>query len=224
MTITAELFKVQDKDYALFHGKLVPTVPRASIIGVRVPELRKIAKRIQGSPEAGAFINTLPHAYFDENMLHALLISESKEYAECIRELDKFLPYVDNWSVCDIMSPKVFKQNKGALLIKIRQWSSSTQVYECRFGIKMLMSHFLDADFRKEYLHIPAGVKSDAYYIKMMLAWFFATALAKQWRAAILYLERKQFDKWVHNKTIQKACESYRITPAQKEYLRSLKR
>mgnify|MGYP003591241911 FL=1 len=157
-------------------------------------------------------------------MRQALLISESKEYAECIRELDKFLPYVDNWSVCDIMSPKVFKKNKGALLIKIRQWSSSTQVYECRFGIKMLMSHFLDADFRKEYLHIPAGVKSDAYYIKMMLAWFFATALAKQWRAAIIYLERKQFDKWVHNKTIQKACESYRITPAQKEYLRSLKR
>ncbi len=224
MTITAELFKVQDKDYALFHGKLVPTVPRASIIGVRVPELRKIAKRIQGSPEAYAFINTLPHTYFDENMLHALLISESRDYAACIREVDKFLPYVDNWSVCDIMSPKVFKKNKGALLIKIRQWSSSTQVYECRFGIKMLMSHFLDADFKKEYLNIPACVKSDAYYLKMMLAWFFATALAKQWRAAIIYLERKQFDKWVHNKTIQKACESYRITPAQKEYLRSLKR
>jgi len=224
MAIAKELFKLQDKEYALFQSKLIPTVPRESIIGIRVPELRSMAKRIAGSLEAGKFINTLPHDYFDENMLHGLLISESRDYAECSREVDKFLPYVDNWAVCDTMSPKVFKKNKGELINKITQWSSAARVYECRFGIRMLMSHFLDEDFKKEYLNIPACLKSDEYYVKMMIAWFFATALAKQWSATIAYLNCKKLDKWVHNKTIQKACESYRITTEQKEYLRSLKR
>ena len=224
MPITEELFQLQDKKYALFHSKLMPTVSQDSIIGIRVPELRKIAKRIEGSWEAYEFINKLPHTYYDENVLHGLLISGIKDYAECIRETEKFLPYVDNWAVCDIMSPKVFKKNKTALINKITKWSSSASVYECRFGIKMLMSHFLDESFKKKYLNIPAGVKSDEYYVKMMIAWFFATALAKQWKETIVYLECNHLDKWVHNKTIQKACESYRITAAQKEYLRGLKR
>lgn len=223
-TITEELFKLQDKKYALFQSKLTPTISRDSIIGVRVPELRKIAKRLGGSLEAGEFIKNLPHGYFDENILHGLLISEIKDYAECIRKIDKFLPYVDNWAVCDTMSPKVFKKNKGALINKITQWSSSARVYECRFGIRMLMSYFLDEDFRNEYLKTPTCIKSDEYYVKMMIAWFFATALAKQWSATVIYLECNNLDKWVHNKTIQKACESYRITKEQKEYLRSLKR
>ena len=156
-------------------------------------------------------------------MLNGLLISEVKDYEECIRLTDSFLPFVENWAVCDIMSPKVFAKHKEELLAKIKTWSKSSHVYTCRFGIETLMSHYLDIDFKAEYLEIPASARSEEYYVKMMVAWFFATALAKQWDATILYIEQNRLAPWTHNKTIQKAIESYRITPEQKEYLRTLK-
>jgi len=224
MTILERLFELQDKEYALFQAKLTPTVPADKFIGVRVPEVRKLAKEIfrQGGYEE--FLQELPHKYYDENMLHGLIISEMKDYDECIARLDEFLPYVDNWAVCDIMSPKKIKKHKEKLLEKIREWSASEQVYTCRFGIEMLMSFYLDDEFKAEYLDIPAAVRSEEYYVNMMIAWFFATALAKQWKDAILYLEKERLDAWTHNKTIQKARESYRITAEQKEYLKTLKR
>ena len=156
-------------------------------------------------------------------MLHALLLSFMKDYDACIAAVDQFLPYVDNWAVCDILSPKIFKKHKTALLAKIKEWSASEETYTCRFGIEMLMSHFLEDDFKPEYLTIPASVQSEAYYVQMMVAWFFATALAKQWDASVQYIEAHVLDPWTHNKAIQKACESNRITPKQKEYLRTLK-
>lgn len=222
--IQKKLFELQDEKYAQFQAKLTPTVPSELFIGVRVPEVRKLAKVYCKDPEHERFMQELPHEYYDENMLHGLLISEIKDYEKCIEETDKFLPYVDNWAVCDIMSPKVFKKHKAELLEKIREWSCSNLVYTCRFGMEMLMTHYLDDDFQPEYLEIPAGVIREEYYVNMMIAWFFATALAKQWDAAIPYIEQKKLGIWVHNKTIQKACESYRITEEQKVYLRTLKR
>lgn len=224
MKIQTMLFNLQDKEYALFQSKLTPTVPKERFIGVRVPEVRKLAKAYIKDPEHIDFLQSLPHEYYDENMLHGLLISEMKAYEACVNKVDLFLPYVDNWAVCDIMSPKVFKKHKTELMEKIREWSASEQTYTCRFGLEMLMSHYLDDDFKEEYLEIPAAVKSDEYYVNMMIAWFLATALAKQWKSTIPYLEQGRLDPWVHNKTIQKARESYRITDEQKEYLKKLKK
>lgn len=223
MNLTEELFALQDTAYGDFQAKLTPGIPRELFIGVRIPEMRKLAKRAAKDPETAAFLSSLPHKYYDENMLHGLLISEIKDYAACVAAVDRFLPYVDNWAVCDLMSPGVFRKNRPALLEKIRQWSASEAVYTCRFGIGMLMSHFLDDEFQPEYLEIPAGIHSEAYYVRMMIAWFFATALAKQWDASVRYMEDRRLDTWVHNKTIQKARESFRITPEQKEYLKTLK-
>ncbi len=224
MTILEELLALKDEEYGDFQAKLTPGIPRETFIGVRVPELRKLAKRIKGAPETADFLQSLPHKYYDENMLHGLLISEMKDYDACIKAVDEFLPYVDNWAVCDTMSPKIFKKNKTALLDKIKGWSVSKDTYTCRFGLEMLMSFFLDDEFKEEYLEIPASVHSDEYYVQMMIAWFFATALAKQWDAAVKYIEEGRLDTWVHNKTIQKARESYRITAEQKEYLKTLKK
>ena len=217
------LFAMQDKQYAAFQAKLTPGVPEDSIIGVRVPVLRKFAKEFAKKDEVNDFVHQLPHKYYDENMLHSLLISQVKDYEECISLTDAFLPYVDNWAVCDIMSPKVFAKHKSALTEKITTWINSRHTFTCRFGIETLMSHYLDKDFKAEYLEIPASVRSEEYYVKVMVAWFFATALAKQWDATIPYIEQKRLAPWTHNKTIQKAIESYRITPGQKEYLRTLK-
>ncbi|MCI7041514.1 MAG: DNA alkylation repair protein [Lachnospiraceae bacterium] len=224
MEIQKKLFELQDKEYAEFQSKLTPVIPRDAFIGVRVPEVRKLAKSYSKDPECQEFLKELPHQYYDENMLHGLVLSEMKDYDDCIRAVDLFLPYVDNWAVCDIMSPKVFKKHKEQLLEKIREWAASDLVYTCRFGLEMLMSHFLDEDYAPEYLEIPAGVRSEEYYVNMMIAWFFATALAKQWDTTIPYIEGNRLDTWVHNKTIQKARESYRITEEQKEYLKGLKR
>lgn len=222
--ITEELFALQDVAYADFQAKLTPNIPRERFIGVRVPEARKLAKRLAQEPEAAIFLRDLPHTYYDENILHSLLLSEMKDYDACIAAVDAFLPYVDNWAVCDILSPKIFKKHKTALLEKIKEWSASKKTYTCRFGIEMLLSHFLDEDFKPAYLEIPASVHREEYYVRMMMAWFFATALAKQWDATIDYLEDCRLDPWTHNKTIQKARESGRITPKQKEYLKTLKR
>lgn len=222
--IQKQLFNLADKKYAEFQAKLTPTVDRDLFIGVRVPEVRKLAKELYKSDQYETFLKELPHKYYDENMLHGLILSEFKDYDACIAEVDKFLPFVDNWAVCDIMSPKCFKKNKDKLLQKIIEWSKSKAVYTSRFGIEMLMSHYLDDDFKVEYLEIPAKVKLDDYYSKMMVAWFFATALTKQWDASIPYIETGKLETWIHNKTIQKARESYRITDEQKAYLKTLKK
>lgn len=224
MDIREELFKLQDLKYREFQSKLMPTIAKDNIIGVRVPEVRKIAKKYANTYQSEEFIKRLPHKYYDENMLHGLLISEIKDYDLCLKEVNRFLPYVDNWAVCDIMSPKVFKKHKEDLINQIIRWSKSQNIYECRFGIEMLMSHYLDSDFKKEYLEIVASVHSEEYYVNMMIAWFFATALAKKWEDAIKYIENNRLDKWVHNKTIEKSRESYRITKEQKEYLKTLKK
>ena len=217
------LFQVQDKGYRDFQSKLIPTIPAETIIGVRTPAIRKLAKEYAKDPESAAFLMQLPHTYYDENILHALLVAEIKDYDTCVKEVERFLPHVDNWAVCDIFSPKVFKKNRDRLIKKIKEWTASDHPYTCRVGMEMLMMHFLDENFRPEYLEIPAAVHSEEYYVNMMIAWFYATALAKQWDAAVSYIEEKRLNPWTHNKTIQKARESYRITPEQKEYLKTLK-
>jgi len=224
MNYTDELFNLQDSEYADFQAKLTPNIPRDNFIGVRVPLVRTLAKKIIKEENPSDFLNSLPHSYYDENMLHGLLISEIEDYTECIKAVDTFLPFVDNWAVCDIMSPKIFKKNKDRLLVKIAEWISSEKEYTCRFGIEMLMSHFLDEDFKIEYLEMVASVRSDYYYIKMMVAWFFATALAKQWDATIPVITENRLAVWEHNKSIQKAKESFRINDEQKSFLSSLKR
>ena len=235
------LLELQDKQYADFQSKLIPTIAPARIIGIRTPYLRKLAKQIykenlnfqqDTNTELYTFIIDLPHRYFDEDQLHAFIISEIKDFDTCIAEVDRFLPYIDNWATCDQLSPKCFNKHKEQLLPYINTWLASSHIYTIRFGIGMLMHHFLDNEFKPEYHIMVAKIESEEYYIQMMQAWYFATALAKQWDATIPYLERKAqgADKykmpndWVHNKTIQKAIESYRILQQQKMLLKSLKK
>ncbi len=221
--IKEELFKLQDKKYRDFQSKLIPNIEPDSVIGVRTPELRKLAKKFEKLEEIESFLNNLPHKYFDEDQLHAFILSERKDYEKCIEEVKAFLPYINNWATCDQLSPKVFKKNKKDLLKNIKNWISSKKTFTVRFAIGMLMQHFLDEDFDNKYPEIVVKVKSDEYYINMMIAWYFATALAKQYKNVLPYIENKKLDKWTHNKTIQKAIESYRITEEQKAYLKSLK-
>ena len=224
MEIQKELFSRQDKEYMKFLSKLTPNVSEDTIIGVRIPEIRKLAKKLVKNNEYEDFLKELPHKYYDENLLHGAIISENKDFENCIELLDSFLPFVDNWAVCDTISPKIFKKHKKELIEKIKEWSQSDKTYTCRFGVEMLMTHFLDEDFKKEYLEIVANIHSEEYYVKMVVAWFFATALAKQWDYAVIYLENNKLDVWVHNKTIQKARESLRILEDKKGYLKGLKR
>nr|MCR4989752.1 DNA alkylation repair protein [Lachnospiraceae bacterium] len=189
----------------------------------RTPELRKYAAVLSKRPDADDFLSDLPHRYFDENQLHAFILSGMKDYDKCIEKVNEFLPYVDNWATCDQMSPKVFKKHKSELLKSALQWTDSEKTYTIRFGIGMLMQHFMDEDFDVKYARIVADKRSDEFYINMMRAWYFATALARQYDAVIPFIENKELDKWTHNKTIQKSVESYRISPEQKTYLRSLK-
>lgn len=217
-----ELFDLADASYKVFQAKLLPNITPANIIGVRLPVLRKFAKSISESKRA-LFMRKLPHTYYDENMLHAIFISEIKNYDDCIDALEIFLPFVDNWAVCDALSPHIFRSHPELLLDKIKLWSQSKHNYTCRFGIKMLMTYFLDKNFIPEYLEIPALVHSSDYYVRMMQAWFFATALAKQWDATIPYIQNKKLNSWVHNKSIQKARESYRIDREEKKYLEQFK-
>lgn len=221
--IRERLFALQDEKYGDFHSKLIPGLPREQVIGIRMPAMKKLAKELVNGEETNDFLKQLPHIYYDENVLHALLIASIKDYDACMEALETFLPYIDNWAVCDCLSPKVFQKHKTELLEKIKLWIPSEHPYICRFGMGMLMRWFLDDDFCQEYLELPAAVRSEKYYVNMMTAWLFATALAKQWDAAIPYLEQKRLDPWTHNKTIQKARESYRITPGQKKYLKTLK-
>ena len=221
--ISAQLFALQDKGYADFQSKLLPTVGRETVIGVRTPDLRKMAKQICKTPVAQEFLHSLPHRYFDENQLHAFILSEEKDFNTCIAELEQFLPHVDNWATCDQLSPRCFKRRTTELLPFIRKWMRSTHTYTIRFGIGSLMRYFLDEAFRPEYLGWVASIKSDEYYIRMMQAWFFATALAKQWDATLPYIEQHRLEKDTHNKTIQKAVESFRITDEQKALLKTLR-
>ena len=217
------LFDLQVIKYRDFLAQLIPGKDTEMMIAVRTPELRKLAKQMLKREEIGEFLRDLPHRYFDEDQLHAFIVSGIKEYGKCMEELMRFLPFVDNWATCDQMSPGVFKKHKPELLTQIREWLGSEHTYTVRFGIGMLMQHFLDEDFDPAYPELVAGVHSEEYYVNMMIAWYFATALAKQYDAVLPFIEGRRLDPWTHNKTIQKAVESYRISDEQKEYLRSLK-
>lgn len=221
--IRKELFKNQDTKYGDFQAKLLPTVNPQSMIGVRTPVLRSFAKELYKENDFRDFFNDLPHKYFDENQLHVFLISEIKDYELCMEELNKFLPFVDNWATCDQMSPKVFKKHKEELLEQIKEWILSEQTYTLRFAAGMLMEHFLDEDFDLVYPEMVLKIQSEEYYVKMMKAWYFATALAKQYELVLPFIENKRLEKWTHNKAIQKALESYRLSDEQKKYLRTLK-
>lgn len=221
--IREKLRSLQDLKYRDFQARLMPTVPKEQIIGIRTPVLRQFAKELFQSGEYEAFLADLPHEYYDENNLHGFLLCLIKDYDRVIAELDRFLPFVDNWATCDLMRPKCFAKNRNKLIGEIRRWMASAETYTIRFGMEMLMTFFLDGDFRQSYLDWVAEIRSEEYYVNMMAAWFFATALAKQYAAAIAYIENRRLDAWTHRKAIQKAMESYRIPPEQKEYLRSLK-
>ena len=221
--IQKELFELQDKEYKEFQAKLVPNIDPESILGVRTPDLRNYAKELFKSNNYSTFLKELPHKYYEENLLHFFIIAMIKDFNECINEVDAFLPYVDCWPVSDQASPNVFKKHHNELLIYIKKWTKSKHIYTVRFGIRMLMNEFLGDDFKPEYLELVANTKGEDYYHKMMVAWYFATALAKQYDSTIKYIENKKLDVWIHNKTIQKAIESYRVTDEHKNYLKSLK-
>ena len=222
-TIQQQLFELQDLKYRDFHAKLVPGMDVNDIIGVRTPELRKLAKQLAKDERVGDFLAVLPHRYLDEMNLHGFIISELKDYDECLEEIERFLPYVNNWATCDLLSPKAFKQKKNRvrLIEDIKRWMASDEPFIIRFGIEMLMSFYLDEDFKPEYLKWVSDIRHEHYYVKMMVAWYFATALAKQWESTLPYIVESTLEKWTHNKAIQKAVESYRIKPEQKERLKS---
>lgn len=221
--VQKELFAMQDLKYRDFHAKLMPTIEKERIIGVRTPELRAFAKKYGRTEDAAVFLQVLPHRYYEENNLHGLLIEQIRDYDTCIEAVEQFLPYVDNWATCDMLTIKVVKKHLDRFILEIRRWMSSDHTYTIRFGIGMLMRYYLDDEFRIEYLDMVAGVRSEEYYVNMMRAWYFATALAKQYESVIPYIEEHRLDVWTHNKTIQKAVESYRITPEQKAYLKTLR-
>lgn len=221
--IKSELFRMQDEQYRSFQSKLIPTVEQDTVIGVRTPELRKLAKQMVKRDDVYTFLNELPHQYYDENQLHAFIVSEIKDFKCCVEEVCKFLPYVDNWATCDQMSPKIFKKHRQELLTFIREWIVSDRTYTVRFAVGMLMVHFLDEDFDLIYPEMVSKIRSDEYYINMMVAWYFATALAKQYEEVLPFIEERRLDSWTHNKAIQKSVESSRITQEQKIYLKSLK-
>ena len=222
--IEQQLFEFQDLKYRDFQSGLIPNIERDVFIGVRTPELRKLAKKIANDEDTVAFLKDVPHKYFDENQLHAFIISLGKNFDETIDAVECFLPYVDNWATCDQLSPKVFKKHKKELLPYIKKWIKSKKTYTVRFGIGMLMEHFLDEDFDAKYPRMVSEIKSNEYYINMMIAWYFATALAKQYDAIIPFIEERKLDIWTHNKAIQKSIESRRISDNQKEYLKTFRR
>ncbi len=221
--IREKLSSLQDLKYRDMQVRIIPSVKPESIIGVRTPELRKMAKELAQSREIGVFLENLPHKFFEENQLHAFIVSGMKDYRECLGALNRFLPYVDNWATCDQMSPRVFKKHRPELMESIRGWLGSAETYTIRFGIGMLMEHYLDEDYDPACPEMVAAVRSEEYYVNMMIAWYFATALAKQYEAVLPFITEHRLDTWTHNKAIQKAIESFRITPEQKEYLKSLK-
>lgn len=221
--ISEQLFALQDTEYQTFQSKLMPAIPSETVIGVRTPLLRKLAKELAGTPQAEEFLHSLPHRYYEENNLHAFLIEQIRDYDTVLAETETFLPYIDNWATCDCFCPKVFAKHKAELLASIRRWLNSGKLYPVRYAMGMLMRYYLDEGFRPEYLAWVAGVHSEEYYLNMMRAWYFATALAKQPDAALPWLTERRLDVWTHNKTIQKAVESCRISPEMKQQLRELR-
>lgn len=223
--IQQDLFASADQEYRVFQAKLTPGKDLESMIGVRTPVVRNLAKTYANDPDIDAFLQDLPHSYYDEDNLHGFIIEKTKDFDTCIKQVDEFLEYVDNWATCDMVNPKVFKKPKETekLLPYIRKWMKSSQTYRIRYGIRCYMSLFLQDLFQIQYAEEVATVKSDEYYVNMMIAWYFATALAKQYDAILPFIEEKRLSKWVHNKTIQKAVESFRITKEQKDYLRTLR-
>lgn len=221
--IRADLLSNQDTAYRDFQGKLMPSIEEDTMIGVRTPVLRKLAKGYIKRTDIQDYLKDLPHKYFEENQIHAFIISEIKDFDKCIEELEKFLPYIDNWATCDQMSPKCFKNNHDKLVRYLYSWIKSSATYTVRFATVSLMGHFLDEDFDPKYLELVSKVNSNEYYINMAKAWYFATALAKQYEDAVPYIENNVLDTWTHNKTIQKAIESFRVSEEHKEYLRTLK-
>lgn len=221
--IISLLQSLQDEKYAAFQRPLMPTVSPDTIIGVRTPDLRRLAKNILKTADISAFLTQLPHSYFEENQLHAFLLSGEKDFQTCVQNVEQFLPYIDNWATCDQLSPQCFAKHTAQLLPYIEKWLQSEHEYTVRFAIGMLMRYFLDDAFSLRYHKFVASVKREEYYIKMMQAWYFATALAKQYEATLPFLLNHKLEPWTHNKTIQKAVESYRITDEQKTYLRTLK-
>lgn len=222
-SIETRLFQLRDEKYKAFQSRLIPGISPDTVIGVRTPELRKYAKELLRQEGLQDFLTDLPHKYFDENQLHAFIISEIKDFDLCMARVCLFLPYVDNWATCDQLTPKVFKKHSQQLLPYIRGWIDSGKTYQIRFAVKLLMEHFLDGNFDISYPGTVARIRSDEYYVNMMIAWYFATALAKQYDEILPFMENHRLSAWTHNKTIQKAIESYRIPPEQKEYLRGLK-
>ena len=221
--ILERLFALQDKEYQVFQSKLVPTIPPETIIGVRTPILCKLAKELAGTSQAAKFLHSLPHKYYEENNLHAFLVEKIGNYNTAIEETERFLPYIDNWATCDCFCPKIFAKHREELLMVIRKWLASDQLYTVRYAIGMLMRYYLDEKFQPEYLAWVAGIHCEEYYLNMMRAWYFATALAKQPDAALPWIMERRLDEWTHNKTIQKAVESYRIPKEMKQQLRELR-
>ena len=223
MNVYEKLLSVQDIKYKEFQSKLVPNISPDTMIGVRTPQMRRIAKEVFGTPTGTDFLKELPHKYYEENIIHFFMISMIKDFEECVGEVERFLPFVDCWPVCDQSSPKIFKKNHGKLLPHIKSWIASEHVYTARFGMRILMNEFLDTDFKPEYLEWVAAKRGEDYYLKMMVAWFFATALAKQYEASLMFMENHCLAPWIHNKAIQKALESYRVSDEHKALLRTLR-
>ena len=221
--IREKLFALRDEKNADFVAKLIPNIPPETILGVRTPELRKLAKELFRAGKTGPFLKELPHAYLEENSLHAFFLEQIRDFEACLAGVEAFMPYIDNWATCDSLNPPIFRKHRDELLERVRVWLDSGETYKIRFGVKMLMSHFLEEDFREEYLDLVSVIQSKEYYVNMMRAWYFATALAKQWEATLSLLTERRLDHWTHRKTIQKAVESYRITDQQKALLRSLR-
>lgn len=221
--IAKVLWQMADKKYAAFEAKIIPTLDQKEIIGVRTVNLRVLAKKLSKNSDIEAFLNDLPHQYFEENQLHSFIVAQEKSFAKCIAAVEKFLPFIDNWATCDQFSPAIFSQNTEKLLPYIQKWIKSTKTYSVRLAIGLLMRYFLDEKFTIKYSDMVARIKTEEYYINMMRAWYFATALAKQYNAVLFYFEEKRLDCWTHNKAIQKSLESYRITDEQKQYLKMLK-
>ena len=217
------LFEYEDKKYADFGAKLIPNLPRESFIGIRSPEYKNILKRIKDDPVIPEFLASLPHTYHEENCLHVALINKMKDFDQCLAELEKFMPYINNWAVNDGLNPACFKKHRPELIAYVQKWISSEATYTRRCGMKILMANYLNQDFKPQYLDLPADLRSTEYYVNMMTAWLFAEALVKQWDSAIKFIEGHRLDAWTHNKAIQKACESFRVSDEKKEYLRSLK-
>lgn len=221
--LKAQLLPLRDEEYAAFQRRLMPTLAGEKILGVRTPALRKLARDLRGAPLAAAFLQQLPHDTFEENQLHAFLINDLKDFHEALTAVEAFLPYVDNWATCDQLRPKALAKDKAALLAAIQRYLADGRPYVIRFGLEMLMCHFMEADFDKRYLDLAAAVQSEEYYVKMMVAWYFATALTHQYDAALPFIEGRRLEKWTHNKAIQKAIESLQIPEERKNYLRLLK-